>query len=299
MVTSAMETASTLDQATLDALQESVASVLAEQCGSTELHAFIDGKNALDKSLWAQAGQLLTEPIAVGYHAVQFTRLAADDVPLVIGCGPVGLSGIAGLMIRNVHPIIAADFSPGRCALALRMVAGMVIDPAATSPYQSWHDAAAPAGYDGSRYAQLFGSPRTAGTIARMPSRLTRHQSYRMRTSLPMQKCFTPICRWGAAWLMSANSTRGCKPFSMVRRSALTTSGWLRWPVRPRLIEKSDAPNCTMSRPSTARIASRSSTHSRFSAITAITIHSESRCEGEQRSHSRPVLRSSRWLRRG
>jgi hypothetical protein len=42
-----------LDQSTLDALQESVAGVLAEQCGSTELHAFIDGKNALDKVLWA------------------------------------------------------------------------------------------------------------------------------------------------------------------------------------------------------------------------------------------------------
>ena len=53
-----METASTLDRATLDALRESVAGVLAEQCGSTELHAFIDGKNALDKMLWAQAGQL-------------------------------------------------------------------------------------------------------------------------------------------------------------------------------------------------------------------------------------------------
>jgi hypothetical protein len=53
-----METASTLDRATLDALRESIAGVLAEQCGSTELHAFIDGKNALDKMLWAQAGQL-------------------------------------------------------------------------------------------------------------------------------------------------------------------------------------------------------------------------------------------------
>ena len=53
-----METASTLDRATLDALRESIAGVLAEQCGSTELHAFIDGKNALDKALWAQAGQL-------------------------------------------------------------------------------------------------------------------------------------------------------------------------------------------------------------------------------------------------
>jgi alkylation response protein AidB-like acyl-CoA dehydrogenase len=58
MVPSTMETASTLDQATLDALRESVAGVLAEQCGSTELHAFIDGKNALDKMLWTQAAQL-------------------------------------------------------------------------------------------------------------------------------------------------------------------------------------------------------------------------------------------------
>ena len=72
----------------------------------------------------------LTEPIAVGWHAVQNARLAADDVPLVIGCGPVGLSVIAGLTIRNVHPIIAADFSPARRALALRMGADVVIDPA-------------------------------------------------------------------------------------------------------------------------------------------------------------------------
>ena len=53
----------------------------------------------------------------------------ADDVPLVIGCGPVGLSVIASLKIRNVHPIIAADFSPGRRALALRMGADIVVDP--------------------------------------------------------------------------------------------------------------------------------------------------------------------------
>jgi alkylation response protein AidB-like acyl-CoA dehydrogenase len=53
-----METASTLDQGTLDALRESVASVLAEQCSGARLHAFIDGNTALDKTLWAQAAQL-------------------------------------------------------------------------------------------------------------------------------------------------------------------------------------------------------------------------------------------------
>jgi threonine dehydrogenase-like Zn-dependent dehydrogenase len=99
----------------------------------------------------------LTEPIAVGWHAVQFANLASGDVPLVIGCGPVGLAVIAGLAIKNAHPIIAADFSPARRALALRMGADLVIDPAENSPYESWRQAATPAGYDGSRYAQLFG----------------------------------------------------------------------------------------------------------------------------------------------
>jgi threonine dehydrogenase-like Zn-dependent dehydrogenase len=34
----------------------------------------------------------LTEPMAVGVHAVNKARLERDDVPLVIGCGPVGLA---------------------------------------------------------------------------------------------------------------------------------------------------------------------------------------------------------------
>ncbi len=99
----------------------------------------------------------LTEPIAVGWHAVQNARLSSEDVPLVVGCGPVGLAVIAGLVIQNVHPIIAADFSPGRRALALKMGADIAIDPAENSPYDAWKQAMTPPGYDGSRYAQMFG----------------------------------------------------------------------------------------------------------------------------------------------
>ncbi|MGH7099695.1 MAG: zinc-binding dehydrogenase [Stellaceae bacterium] len=99
----------------------------------------------------------LTEPIAVGWHAVQKARLTRDDIPLVIGCGPVGLAVIAGLKLSGVRPIIAADFSPKRRALALAMGADTVLDPAVSLPYTSWREAATPAGYDGSRYAQLFG----------------------------------------------------------------------------------------------------------------------------------------------
>jgi alkylation response protein AidB-like acyl-CoA dehydrogenase len=58
IIMTASEAAASLDQATLDALRESVAGVLAEQSGGTQVHAFIDGKNALDRDLWAQAASL-------------------------------------------------------------------------------------------------------------------------------------------------------------------------------------------------------------------------------------------------
>ena len=100
----------------------------------------------------------LTEPMAVGVHAVEMARMAAEDAALVIGCGPVGLAVIAALKLRGTHPVIAADFSPGRRALAARMGADVVVDPASASPYAALEAAITPAGYDGSRYAQLFGT---------------------------------------------------------------------------------------------------------------------------------------------
>jgi threonine dehydrogenase-like Zn-dependent dehydrogenase len=85
----------------------------------------------------------LTEPMAVGVHAVNKARLEPDDVPLVIGCGPVGLAVIAALRMKGVRPIVAADFSPRRRELAAAVGADVAVDPAATTPWQSWRDAAA------------------------------------------------------------------------------------------------------------------------------------------------------------
>ncbi len=77
-----------------------------------------------------------TEPIAVGWHAVQNARLTAEDVPLVVGCGPVGLAVIAGLAIRNVpSDHCRRTFRRRGAALALRMGADVVVDPGKTSPY--------------------------------------------------------------------------------------------------------------------------------------------------------------------
>ena len=72
----------------------------------------------------------LTEPLAVGIHAVAKANIQGGEVPLVIGCGPVGLAVIAALKLKGLHPIVAADYSPARRALAEKMGADVVIDPA-------------------------------------------------------------------------------------------------------------------------------------------------------------------------
>jgi threonine dehydrogenase-like Zn-dependent dehydrogenase len=85
----------------------------------------------------------LTEPMAVGVHAVAKARLEFDDAPLVIGCGPVGLAVIAALRLAGARPIVAADFSKRRRELAVAVGADVVVDPAQTTPWQSWREAAA------------------------------------------------------------------------------------------------------------------------------------------------------------
>lgn len=78
----------------------------------------------------------LTEPMAVGLHAVEKAGLQKDEAPLVVGCGPVGLAVIAGLRLRGRGPIVASDFSPRRRELARAMGADVVVDPSAESPME-------------------------------------------------------------------------------------------------------------------------------------------------------------------
>jgi threonine dehydrogenase-like Zn-dependent dehydrogenase len=85
----------------------------------------------------------LTEPLAVGVHAVEKAGVRGNEVPLVIGCGPVGLAVIAALKLKGLHPIVAADYSPARRALAAKLGADIVVDPAQSGPYATWAEHAA------------------------------------------------------------------------------------------------------------------------------------------------------------
>ncbi len=60
----------------------------------------------------------LTEPMAVGWHAVRRGEVGKGDVAIVIGCGPIGLAVICMLKSHGVRTVVASDFSAGRRALA-------------------------------------------------------------------------------------------------------------------------------------------------------------------------------------
>lgn len=91
-----------------------------------------------------------TEPMAVGVHAVAKANVGPRDVPLVVGCGPVGLAVIAGLRLQGVETIVAADYSERRRALARHFGATHVVDPRERPAIDAWREAA------GARSALIF-----------------------------------------------------------------------------------------------------------------------------------------------
>jgi len=84
----------------------------------------------------------LADAMSVGWYYVRRAAVAANEIPLVIGCGAIGLSVIAALKRQGVGPIMAADFVASRRQTAIAMGADIVIDPAEVSPYRAWRELA-------------------------------------------------------------------------------------------------------------------------------------------------------------
>ena len=86
----------------------------------------------------------LTEPMAVGVHAVNRSGIAAGGTALVLGCGPVGLAVIAALRLHGADSIVATDFSPTRRRLAGCMGASEVVDPREEPAIDAWRRVGGP-----------------------------------------------------------------------------------------------------------------------------------------------------------
>ena len=101
----------------------------------------------------------MTEPMAVGAHAVAKSAITGRESAVVLGCGPVGLAVIANLRLAGVEHIVASDFSPTRRALATTMGATEVVDPNAEPPMDAWRRV------DGSRTVVIFEAVGVPGML--------------------------------------------------------------------------------------------------------------------------------------
>jgi threonine dehydrogenase-like Zn-dependent dehydrogenase len=84
----------------------------------------------------------IADAVSVGWSYVKRAAVTPKEVPLVIGCGAIGLSEVASLKRLGVGPIVAVDFVASRRETARAMGADVVIDPADLSPYTAWRDVA-------------------------------------------------------------------------------------------------------------------------------------------------------------
>lgn len=101
----------------------------------------------------------LTEPMAVGLHAVNKSAMTPRHAAVVLGCGPVGLAVIAALRLAGCESIVAADLSPRRRELASLMGATEVVDPRVEPAMAAWRRV------DGRRPVVLFEAVGVPGML--------------------------------------------------------------------------------------------------------------------------------------
>ncbi|MEV0366813.1 zinc-dependent alcohol dehydrogenase [Nocardia fusca] len=78
----------------------------------------------------------LTEPLAVGMHAVDRADLDTGATVAVFGCGPIGLAAIATLADRGHTDIVGVEPSATRRRLARALGATATIDPTAVDVWE-------------------------------------------------------------------------------------------------------------------------------------------------------------------
>jgi threonine dehydrogenase-like Zn-dependent dehydrogenase len=101
----------------------------------------------------------LTEPMAVGRHAVARAGMKPGEAAVVLGAGPVGLAVVAELRRSNIETIIVSDYSPRRREVALAMGATFAVDPAQEQPMDAWQRE------DGRRQPVVFDAIGVPGTL--------------------------------------------------------------------------------------------------------------------------------------
>ena len=87
----------------------------------------------LPEQLSPEAGLVLGDVLATGYHCATLGRVEAGTVAAVVGCGPVGLMAVLAARELGAARVFAIDSVPERLALAARMGGEPVLLDATTA----------------------------------------------------------------------------------------------------------------------------------------------------------------------
>jgi (R,R)-butanediol dehydrogenase/meso-butanediol dehydrogenase/diacetyl reductase len=110
---------------------------------------------ALPDTVPTEIGALI-EPLAVGLQAVALSELSDGDVAVVLGLGAIGLSVVQALRMRGIGAVVASDPSARRRETALRIGAGVVVDPISEDLVEAVRQLTGPGAY---------GSPAAADAL--------------------------------------------------------------------------------------------------------------------------------------
>ena len=78
----------------------------------------------------------LAQPLAVGMHAVERSRIRPDDVVVVHGAGAIGSFIIAGAVAAGAGSVVAVDVDPGRLEVARQLGATRTVDARKDDPLE-------------------------------------------------------------------------------------------------------------------------------------------------------------------
>ena len=105
----------------------------------------------------------MTEPMAVGRHAVNAARFRGGEPAIVYGCGPIGLAVVAHLRAAGAGLIVASDPAASRRRLASAMGADLALDPLESPPVETLLGSG---GYQPGQEIVMFDAIGTPGSLA-------------------------------------------------------------------------------------------------------------------------------------
>jgi (R,R)-butanediol dehydrogenase / meso-butanediol dehydrogenase / diacetyl reductase len=76
----------------------------------------------------------LVEPLSVGLHGVNRSRVKPGTPCVIMGAGPVGLATLLWCKAKGADPVVVSELAPGRRELAQKLGASAVVNPHEHNP---------------------------------------------------------------------------------------------------------------------------------------------------------------------